>query len=621
MSEIPDAPKILGPASRDGNVPRYARTNPTRAWLLPFLVLTATALTVLLLGRLVDGGRGLWAALQHPAPDIAANILGNVGQVVAQVLGVAISVVAIIVELAANRYTHRITELFFRAPANFVVMGLFVVSSFQPLWVAFAFTDTEAPPFATALSMGLMSVSLLMLLPYFSYVASFVNPMNIINRIRGETLAAVERGPRSEAPDEVDKVQHVAEDGAEQLSDVALNAMANHDKGISMTAVNAVGDLLRDYLDVKRSLPRSWFTLGTEIRGNPDFVSLAEEALGEIEKDRTWFEFKLLRQYETIYRAALNTNRELNYLIATNTRELAEGAMERGDRPVVDLAIKFFNTYLRATINTRDVRTAYNVLNQYRLLAETSLKRRDGRVAIAVAKYFKYYGQIAFHVDLGFVLETAAYDLCTLNELAFDLQSKERGELLRVFLQVDKEGEGAKKEAALRGVRKAQVKLATYYLVQRDYTAAREVYRDMANEQPLRMASIRDELLAVDSPYFWEVTDRGTNFDWIGADRKARLMEFFEWFGDQLPPPRASVLPPPPAAAPLAIPAVGTGGAAISANMSARIEALTDDEATALVSDPGTRSTANDEEVSPGQTGRVASLTPPPPAPHGGEEP
>ena len=32
------------------------------------------------------------------------------------------------------------------------------------------------------------------------------------------------------------------------------------------------------------------------------------------------------------------------------------------------------NSYLRATLNARDVRTAYNVLNQYRLLVEAMLR-------------------------------------------------------------------------------------------------------------------------------------------------------------------------------------------------------------------------------------------------------
>ena len=37
------------------------------------------------------------------------------------------------------------------------------------------------------------------------------------------------------------------------------------------------------------------------------------------------------------------------------------------------------NTYLRAALNARDVRTAYNVLNQYRQLAEALLAARAPR--------------------------------------------------------------------------------------------------------------------------------------------------------------------------------------------------------------------------------------------------
>ena len=349
-----------------------------RIWLVPFVTLTAVAVFILFLGERIDGGRTILTALRSPNPDTGASTLGNVGQVVTQVLGVAISVVAIIVELAANRYTHRITELFFRAPVNFSVMGLFVVAGLEPLWVAFTYTTDHAPPTATTLSMLLMSVSLLLLLPYFAYVAEFVNPLNIINRMRGETLQAVSRSARDGDAAGIARVQHIAEDGAEQLADVALNAMSNHDKAISMTAVNSIGDLLSDYLGIKKSLPNSWFVLSLAVRNNPDFISLADEALSEIETDRLWFEFKLLRQYEMVYRAALNENRELNYLIATNIRELAEAAMDHQDRRVVDLAVKFFNTYLRATVNARDVRTAYNVLNQYRLLAESPLAAQRG---------------------------------------------------------------------------------------------------------------------------------------------------------------------------------------------------------------------------------------------------
>ena len=41
---------------------------------------------------------------------------------------------------------------------------------------------------------------------------------------------------------------------------------------------------------------------------------------------------------------------------------------------VLQLVVKFFNTYLRATLNARDVRTAYNILNQYRILTEEIIR-------------------------------------------------------------------------------------------------------------------------------------------------------------------------------------------------------------------------------------------------------
>jgi hypothetical protein len=147
--------------------------------------------------------------------------------------------------------------------------------------------------------------------------------------------------------------------------------------------------------------------------------------------------------------------------------------------------------------------------------------------AVEVARYFKYYGQLAFQTELPFVLETVAHDLCALNELAFDLSSGAREELLRIFLQVDKEGEGATREASLKGVRKAQVKLATYYLLHGDEAAAREVFRRHALREPgaPREHSRRDPrghlagVLGDHRP--------GTNFDFIpgcGRRRKRRQL-------------------------------------------------------------------------------------------------
>jgi hypothetical protein len=90
-------------------------------------------------------------------------------------------------------------------------------------------------------------------------------------------------------------------------------------------------------------------------------------------------------------------------------------------------------------------------------------------------------------------------------------------------------------------VRKAQLKLASYFLLRGDERLAREIFHDMKDEQPPRLASIRDELLNVQSQEFWEVSDRGVNFDYLSEERKLNLLRFFEWFGDSLPTARVSI--------------------------------------------------------------------------------
>jgi hypothetical protein len=241
---------------------------------------------------------------------------------------------------------------------------------------------------------------------------------------------------------------------------------------------------------------------------------------------------KVLRQYQMLYGEALNRSRDINYLIAINTRLLSERVLKDGDLEAHRLIIKFLNTYMRQTINAKDIRTAYNVLNQYRLVAEHALKEGATEQVENIAFYFKYYGQIAFSNGLPFVLETVAYDLCRLNELAYDLDAPNKEAMLADFLEVDKESEEEHEhEATLRGVRKAQVKLATYYLVQGAEALARAVWRDMESELPTRLRSIKQELMQIESKEYWEVIDRGANFDYLEPKRREKLEEFFSWFG------------------------------------------------------------------------------------------
>ena len=81
-------------------------------------------------------------------------------------------------------------------------------------------------------------------------------------------------------------------------------------------------------------------------------------------------------------------------------------------------------------------------------------------------------------------------------------------------------------------MRKAQAKLASFYLVHGEdgVRYARQIFDDMKDERAERLRSICDELLRIESKDFWEVIDRGTNFDYIDEARKVQLKVFFSWF-------------------------------------------------------------------------------------------
>ena len=166
------------------------------------------------------------------------------------------------------------------------------------------------------------------------------------------------------------------------------------------------------------------------------------------------------------------------------------------------------------------------------MLAEDGLERGHDELVIDMASYITFYGQLAFSMNLAFLLETAAYDLCSLLERASDEQAGVHDALLAIFLDVDREpdADANLQEASLRGVRKAQIKLATHYLVRGDEQHARRIFDDMKLEKPERMRSIRAELERVEEAEYWEVSDRGINFEWLAPERRATLDTFFGWF-------------------------------------------------------------------------------------------
>src|SRR5687767_1085004 len=123
---------------------------PRRSMLAPLVLLGGTALIIFLAFYLVD-----WFALSKQGNpfvklfsfdiDTMQNTLGSMAQTVAAVLGIVITVVSIVVQLAATRYTPRIADMFFRDRTNVGIMSFFVIACINAVWVSIALEKDFIP--------------------------------------------------------------------------------------------------------------------------------------------------------------------------------------------------------------------------------------------------------------------------------------------------------------------------------------------------------------------------------------------------------------------------------------------------------------------------------------------
>ena len=124
-----------------------ASRRPSRDEYRPLAAPTLLLVALCLLSAAIAAlSGGLTEGMLHPllAPadwlmrmDVSAALdtVSNAAEVVAAVLAIAITVVAIVVELAANRYSHEITRMFLREPVNVLILSLYVLTTLQCIWM------------------------------------------------------------------------------------------------------------------------------------------------------------------------------------------------------------------------------------------------------------------------------------------------------------------------------------------------------------------------------------------------------------------------------------------------------------------------------------------------------
>lgn len=437
------------------------------------------------------------------------NAVSGSAEVVAAILAVAITVVAIVIELAATRFSHRITMLFLKEPLNLWYLGLLVSTTLMCIWVGFANVAAVAHPGVLVVTTLMISIALLLLLPYFAWVFSFISPLSVIRKFLNNATRAISKGNRDTIIEAID-----------ELHEIARGAIDRQDRSIAMASVEALTELVMQYQDLKPGKNSSWNKFDVKLLSDPDFLSMENSALNSIEEQGLWLEVKVFRQFLALMPVSVPTSREVANLIGINTRKIAE--MENLEN-LRELAMRCFNSYLRSTINARDPRSTYYLFHQYRLLGETLLKQGDKNSFDQLVEYFQYYGLLGYQASQPFLLEVAAHDLTQLIRVSLKTSSTHLESLLNALVEMDQEYRTQSQEESLIGVRRAQI-IAACVLADSDQQHWADVLiGDLKTEAPERLEKIFVQLKKEHRAQFWEFTDRGANFAYLEPELQERL--------------------------------------------------------------------------------------------------
>ncbi|MFN0070829.1 MAG: DUF2254 family protein [Chloroflexota bacterium] len=440
--------------------------------------------------------------------------LNTTASALAATLGILMALVLLTVQLTAQRFSFNIIDIVLPSPVNLGIILLFTISIAYSLWISVAISDSYIPELGTYLALSLATLCFALLIPYTLYLFKVLRPSNLLNSFRKEVIRAAQNACHG-SPISVCHAQ--AAERLENIGDVGRSAVNLADADTARRSIWALHGTLQDYLKIKSELPPGWFTAESRIvRGRH------EAALQQIRQSGIWIERRAVEELQDLFNAALLARMDdITHTVAQALRMVGEDAIAANDRPLMLLVSKFFNTFLRATINRGEVRGGYDTLYEYELLADAALLG-EPQFAMQIAERLTYYGEAAG----GRLLWMAAASAHDLRVLAEDNHRREGDSAVTDrFIQLlhGMTERVAPRDPILgRQLHKTAIALGCYFLSVEAHPHAEAVRTLLSNVPTEEILSIQRELSAVTEPEFWEVTERWVNFDYM--DQTARVM-------------------------------------------------------------------------------------------------
>lgn len=499
--------------------------NEQRRFLRTFLI--AAAVVVALFGTefLVEwirlGRHGLadmsWAGTDNRK---LVDVLSPIARAYNNILGMLLATIGLAIPLTANMHTPKLIDMFLRDRVNQVVLGFCTLGAAHVLWVDSLIGPKFAPLWAYHLAIYGSLLGWALLIPYFFYVVRFLDPTNILHRLRTHVMRLVEAVRAGRQSPRSSRAQ--VREWMYQISTIIMKAVERGDRGVVVEGTREFQNILEQYVVCKLSLPPAWFQVTRD-----DCVGLSDEAIELVVEERSWFEYRVLALMFTAYQSVLGRMSDLISSFSDTVRQIALLAARHDDDALLELTIKFFNNFLREAIKHKDVHATFDLFYQYRLLAgelcdRPALLRKVGR-------YFRVYCDVAVENGLNFTPMFVAFDLGWLVATAHEKRSAAAADLLGEMLALDHRAHGDRRWLVVKAKVILGAKLARHGFAE----AAQQLRVDLADVTSPVLAEIEADLLVRAERSFWEVTDRQVTFDWVPPDERPSVKSFLNSLHEQ----------------------------------------------------------------------------------------
>lgn len=438
-----------------------------------------------------------------------------------QILGACMFALVIALPLTAALYTPRLVTTLTNNRITVLTLTLLIINNGNTIWTIHSFNYVYLPYFQVYTCMFLFFVCIIIAIPYFLNILQHLDPYFIIKRLGDEVHSYIKH--ITEAPSYRDIDRQKIQERLTIINHMILKATDRMDRELAIEGIRTQKRMLDFYAPLKSKMPQQWMEVDYFT-----FIGMSTIGVEVVNQKHIWLELYILKSMLKVFTVSLQRLPDLASAVSELVYQIGMKFMNTNDHEVMDLCMRFFNTFLSEAIEERDITSIHSVLYQYRLFAEMTLSVGSETIC-AAAESFRKYSQVAANRKLSQVRDTALYDLVHLAYVAKTYAGDEEAFQALCNAILSYEIDEYPEEAS--SIAKAKLIFAGFLISIQEQTVLDRLWAQIDKIPEEHLKRYHNDLLVFNEKIQPEITDRFISSAYLREEQAPSVEEVFRLLG------------------------------------------------------------------------------------------